>query len=91
MCYYGIPNIIKSEKEKDLIYFKKAYYLAKKKYNYIIRNNYIYIFKCRKYLVTNNKISFEKFNQTKDKLFIYYNQCNIDIINPFDLYNNDKF
>lgn len=91
MCYYGIPDIIKSDKKKALIYFKKAYYLAKEKgYTYKIRNNYIYIFKCRKYLLKNNKISSEKFNKTKDKLFKYFDQCNIDDLNPFDLYNNYK-
>jgi hypothetical protein len=50
MIYYGIQDIIKSDKERALICFKKSYLLAKEKgYNYKKRLYYLYIFKCRKY------------------------------------------
>ena len=91
MYYYGIPNIINSDKEKALFYFKKAFKMAKEKeYNYKKRNNYIYIFKCRKYLFKDNKISLEKFNKTKDKLFKYFEDSKLDDLNVFELYNYYK-
>ena len=31
MCYYGISNIFKQDKEKALIYFKKGYQISKEK------------------------------------------------------------
>ena len=68
-CYYGIPDNIKPDKEKALIYFKKAYQLSKEKnYETNKRENYLYIYKCRKYLFKNNKISLRKLNKTKEKL-----------------------
>ena len=70
MNYYGISNMIKPEKEESLIYFKKAYQLAKEKeYGGDKRLNYFYIYKCRKYLLKNNKITIRKLNKTKEKLF----------------------
>ena len=91
MYYYGIPNIIKADKENALFYFKKGLKLAEEKeYNYKKRYNYIYIFKCRKYLFKDNKITLEKFNKTKDKLFKYFEVCDLDDLNVFELYNYYK-
>ena len=67
MCYYGVSDIIKSDKDKAFIYIKKAYKLAKeKKYNRFMRNNYLYIYKCRKQLFKNNKIYLRKLNKTRE-------------------------
>ena len=90
-CYYGIPDNIKPDKEKALIYFKKAYLLAKEKeYVYNKRISYLNIYKCRKYLYKNNKISLRKLNKTKEKLFRLYEECNIDDLSAGELYNYYK-
>ena len=68
--YFGIKDIINSDREKSLFYYKKSYKLSKKKGDYyFIRINYLNIYKCRKYLYKNNKISLRKLNKTKEKLF----------------------
>ena len=91
MYYYGISNLIKSDKEIALNYLKKSYKLAKEKeYNSYIRDNYIYIYKCRKYLFKNNKITLRKLNKTKEKLFRLYEECDLDDLDPFELYNYYK-
>jgi len=55
MLYYGISDVIKSDKETALINFKKAYKLAKEKeYIFKMRINYLYVYKCRKHLFKNN-------------------------------------
>ena len=90
-CYYGIPDNIKPDKEKALIYFKKAYLLAKEKeYDYNKRKNYLDIYKCRKYLFKNNKISLRKLNKTKEKLFRFYEKCDLDDLSVTELYNYYK-
>jgi len=89
--FYGIEDIIKSDKEKSLIYFKKSYQLSKKKSRFFfIRANYLYIYRCRKYLYKNNKISLRKFNKTKEKLFRLYEESNLDNLTSFHLYNYYK-
>ena len=89
--FYGIEDIIKSDKEKSLIYFKKSYQLSKKKRDtFFIRENYIYIYKCRKYLYQNNKITLRKFNKTKEKLFRLYEESNLDDLTPGHLYTYYK-
>ena len=66
MYYYGISNLIKRDKDTALTYFRKAYQLSKEKdYNYDKRFNYLYIYKCRKYLFKNNKITLKKLNPYK--------------------------
>ena len=91
MCYYGISDIIKSDKDRALIFFKKAFQLAKEKeYIYYKRINYLYIYKCRKYLFKNNKITLRKLNKTKEKLFRMYEETNLDDLDSFELYNYYK-
>ena len=90
-CYYGIPDYIKPDKEKALIYFKKAYLLAKEKdYGYNKRKSYLDIYRCRKYLFKNNKITLRKLNKTKEKLFRFYEECDIEDLNVIELYNYYK-
>ena len=44
MCYYGVKDLIESNKEKSLNYFKKAYKLAKEKdYDFLKRISYLYM------------------------------------------------
>ena len=89
--FYGIEDIIKSDKEKSLIYFKKSYQLSKKiSHIFWIRANYIGIYRCRKYLYKNNKISLRKFNKTKEKLFRLYEESNLYNLTSFHLYNYYK-
>ena len=91
MCYYRISNMIKPEKEESLIYFKKAYQLAKEKvYGGDKILNYLYIYKCRKYLLKNNKITIRKLTKTKEKLFRFYEECELDDLNPTESYNYYK-
>ena len=91
MCYYGIPGLIESNKEKSLDIFKKAYKLAKEKdYNYLKRINYLYMFKSRKYLFKNNKITLRKLNKTKEKLFRIYEECEENNLSIIELYNYYK-
>ena len=91
LFYYGIGDIIKSDKEKSLIYCKKAYKLAKEReYGFFKRINYLIVYKCRKYLYKINKISLRKINKTKEKLFRLYEECNMDDLNIFELYNYYK-
>ena len=61
-----------------------------KRYNYSIRINYLYIYKCRKYLYKYNKLSLRKLNKTKEKLFRIYEESNLDDLNPIHLYNYYK-
>ena len=89
--YFGIKDIINSDREKSLFYYKKSYQLSKKiRYNYSIRINYLYIYKCRKYLYKYNKLSLRKLNKTKEKLFRIYEESNLDDLNPIHLYNYYK-
>ena len=89
--YFGIKDIINSDKEKSLFYFKKSYKLSKKKGHHpFIRINYLYIYKCRKYLYKNNKISLRKLNKTKEKLFRIYEESNLDDLSNEELYNYYK-
>jgi hypothetical protein len=91
ICYYGIQDIKKSDKERALIYLTKSYKLAKEKdYGYLKRLNYLYIYKCRKDLFKNNKITLRKLNKTKEKLFRLYEECNMDNLYIFELYNYYK-
>ena len=91
MCYYGVSDIIKSDKDRALIFFKKAYQLAKEKeYIGYKRLNYLYIYKCRKYLFKNNKLTLRKLNKTKEKLFRMFEETNIDYLDAFELYNYYK-
>jgi len=91
LWYYGIKDIIKSDKRKALIFFKKSYKLAKEENdNYFKRYEYLYIYKCRKYLLKNNEISSRKLNKTKEKLFRFYEECNLDYLAPFEIYNYYK-
>ena len=91
MYYYGISNIIKSDKDTALIYFRKAYQLAKEKeYNYDKRYNYLYIYKCRKYLLKNNKITVTKLNKTKEKLLRFYEESDLNSLTKHELYNYYK-
>ena len=87
MCYYGIFNKKKQDKEKALSYFKQSYNMSKEnEYLYLKRINYLYIYKCRKYLFKKNKINEQKYEKTKRKLIKIY-LSNIEYINPFELYN----
>ena len=91
ILYYGIQEIIKSDKERALIYLKKAYKLAKEKeYNYLKRISYLYMYKCRKYLFKNNSMSLRKLNKTKEKLFRFYEESNLDDLNPIEIFNYYK-
>ena len=91
ICYYGIQDIKRSDKENAIIYFTKAYKLAKEKdYDFLKRISYLYIYKCRKYLFKNNKITLRKLNKTKEKLFRFYEECDIDNFNKMELYNYYK-
>ena len=91
ILFYNIGDIIKSDKEKALICFKKAYKLSKEKgYLYLKRLNYLYIYKCRKYLYKNNKISLRKLNKTKEKLLRLYEECDINNMDTYELYNYYK-
>ena len=88
MCYYGIPDLIKRDKEKAFNYFKKAYKEAKeKKLPPISRENYVFIYKCRKYLYKNNKITLKKLNKTKEKLFLMYENVTVYDLDELELYN----
>jgi hypothetical protein len=85
MNYYGILEEIKPDKEKALSFFKKSYNFAKNNgYIHFIRKNYIYIYKCRKYLYKNNKIKKEKYDKTKNKLIAL---INVTTFTSFELYN----
>ena len=89
--YYGINYNLKSNKEKAILYFKKSYNLAKEReYNYLMRSNYLYIYKCRKYLFKNNKITKRKLNKTKEKLFMMYENTDIADLNSVEIYNYYK-
>ena len=90
--YYGINNhYFKSSKEKAILYFIKSYKLAKEKdYDYLKRTSYLYIYKCRKILYKNNRISLRKLNKTKDKLFMKYENSDIKNLNSLELYNYYK-
>lgn len=91
MCYYGIFDLIESNKEKSLDYFKEAYRLAKEKnYNFLMRINYLYIYKSRKYLFKKKKISLRKLNKTKEKLFRLYEETDEENLNSIELYNYYK-
>ena len=87
LCFYGIGDTIKSDKEKALIYFKKSYKLAKKnEKGYFLRITYLMVYKCRKFLYKNNKISLRKLNKTKEKLLRLYENCLISCLDSFELY-----
>ena len=101
LCYYDIPDIIKSDKERALIYFKYAYQFAKKNdEDFLKRINYLYIYKCRKFLFKNNKITLRKLNKTKEKLLRLYEESyvlenSVEVYNYYKLYKvyvcgNDK-
>ena len=91
LCYYGISDIIKSDKERALIYFKKSYQLSKEKeYNSDKIFSYLYIYKCRKFLLKNNKISIRKLNKTKEKLFRFYEDSNLNNLDAIEAYNYYK-
>ena len=89
--YYGISNIIKQDKEKAFFYFKKGYQLSKEKNDdYYKRQNYLYIYKCRKYLLKNNKITMRKLNKTKEKLLRFYEESKLNFLDNLELYNYYK-
>jgi len=89
--YYGIKDNFKSDKEKALLYFKKAYRLAKEKeYGYYKRYNYLYIYKCQKYLFKNKIITLRKLNKTKEKLFMMYENTDLANLYSLELYNYYK-
>ena len=89
--YYGILNIIEPNKEKALILFKKGYQLSKEKNNsYYKRINYLYIYKCRKYLLKNNKITIRKLNKTREKLLRFYEESDLNWLTKHELYNYYK-
>ena len=91
MQYYGIPDLISRDKERALICFKKSYQIAKEKeYLFYARINYLYIYKCRKYLFKNNKISLRKLNKTKEKLFRLYEETDIKNLDVLELYSYYK-
>ena len=91
MCYYGINDLIESDKEKSLEFFKAAYDLAKEKsFNFLMRINYLYIYKSRKYLFKQNQITSKKFNKTKEKLFRFYEETDENNLNSIELYNYYK-
>ena len=58
--------------------------------NYFKRYEYLYIYKCRKYLLKNNEISSRKLNKTKEKLFRFYEESNLDYLELFEIYNYYK-
>jgi hypothetical protein len=89
--YYGISNIIKQDKEKALFYFKRGYQISKEKNDdYYKRQNYLYIYKCRKYLLKNNKITLRKLNKTKEKLLRFYEESKLNFLEKQELYNYYK-
>ena len=91
MYYYGILNIIKQDREKALVYLKKGYQVSKEKNDdYYKRLNYLYIYKCRKYLLKNNKITMRKLNKTKEKLLRFYEECKLNYLGKEELYNYYK-
>ena len=91
MCYYGIQNHIKSDKVKALTYFKKSYKLSCEKYYiYFQKINYVYIYKCRKYLLKTKSITEEKFKKTKDKLIKIFINSELKNLSTFELYQNYK-
>ena len=88
MCFYGIYTNKSPDKNKALLYFKQSYDLAKENNNpYFIRINYLYIYKCRKFLFKNNNINENKFNKTKEKLCKLYFSSNMDNLSAFEVYN----
>ena len=89
--FYGILNIIKQDRENALIYFKKGYQLSKEKNNgYYKRINYLYIYKCRKFLLKNNKLTVRKLNKTKEKLLRLYEESKMNFLTILELYNYYK-
>jgi len=91
MCYHGICDYLNSNKEKAVFYFKRAYKLAKEKgYIYLRRINYLYIYKCRKHLYKNQKISLIKLNKTKEKLFRIYENEDENNLDAIEFYNYYK-
>ena len=58
--------------------------------NYFKRYEYLYIYKCRKYLLKNNGTSSRKLNKAKEKLFRLYEECNLDYLDSFEIYNYYK-
>ena len=91
LCYYGIFGLINANKEKSLNIFHKAYKLAKEKDQlYLLRINYLYMYKSRKYLFKNNKITLRKLNKTKEKLFRIYEETEESYLNSIELYNYYK-
>ena len=91
MYYYGISNIFKRDKEKALFFLKKSYQLSKEKNDdFYKRLSYLYIYKCRKYLLKNNKITLRKLNKTKEKLLRFYEECELNILERIELYNYYK-
>jgi hypothetical protein len=68
-----------------------AYKAAKlNNYVYTKRISYLYIYKCRKYLYKKNKINIKKLNKTKEKLFRFYEESNINDLDSIELYNYYK-
>ena len=91
MCYYGIPDLIESNKEMALNIFKKGYKLAKENdYIFLKRINYLYMYKSRKFLFKNNKITLRKLNKTKEKLFRLYEETEENNLSIIELYNYYK-
>ena len=89
--YYGIFGLLESNKDKALIYFKKAYKLAKEKnYIYLMRINYLYIYKSRKHLFKKNRLTLTKLNKTKGKLFQIYEKSEEKDLSTIELYNYYK-
>ena len=88
MYYYGIFANKIPDKNKALSYFKQSYDLSKENDNqFFMRIIYLYIYKCRKFLFSNNNISKEKFEKTKIKLLKLYLNSNTDYLSPFEVYN----
>ena len=91
ILFYNIGDIIKADKNKALICFKNSYKIAKDKgYLYLKRMNYLFIYKCRKYLYKSNKIPLRKLNKTKEKLLRFYEECDINVLDVFEIYNYYK-
>ena len=44
MCYYGIPDLIKRDKEKAFNYFKKAYKEAKEKNYHLYQEKIMFLY-----------------------------------------------
>ena len=89
--YYGIFGLLESNKDKALIYFKKAYKLAKEKnYIYIMRINYLFAYKSRKHLYKKNRLTLTKLNKTKGKLFQIYEKTEEKNLSSIELYNYYK-